>query len=292
MLIVVAGGLGEVGSSIAASLVSLGHEVVRVSARQQSVADDREGSLIGVEEAARLLSEGRVDLLINASGPGDRRGPSATWRDTSRLLSSASREAGTRAVLLSTTRVMEGYGRDYEEGEPPLATTEYARLNAENESVWCASGEDRATVLRISNFFCRPQGRESPQVGLLPWSLAAEARDAGTITMRSGANLVKDFVTGADVAAAALLLAERADAPRVCATSPGAGFSLGMLAEETACAIEQVSGSRPVVSFGPDGDQAPRCSPSWLAELGWSSSLTAGGLREEIETWLRDTSVA
>jgi nucleoside-diphosphate-sugar epimerase len=187
---------------------------------------------------------------------------------------------------------MEGYGRDYEEGEPPFATTEYARLNAENESVWCASGEDRATVLRISNFFCRPQGRESPQVGLLPWSLAAEARESGTITMRSGANLVKDFVTGADVAAAALLLAEHDDAPRACVTSPGAGFSLGMLADETARAIERVSGSRPAVSFGPDGDQAPRCSPGWLAARGWSSSLTSGGLREEIETWLRDTSVA
>jgi nucleoside-diphosphate-sugar epimerase len=187
---------------------------------------------------------------------------------------------------------MEGYRRDYDEDEPPFATTEYAKVNAENESVWCSSGEDRATVLRISNFFCRPQGRESPQSGLLPWSLAAEAREYGTITMRSGANLVKDFVTGADVAAAALLLAEHDDAPRACVTSPGAALSLRMLADETACAIERVSGSRPVVSFGPDGEQAPRCSPGWLAERGWSSSLTAGWLREEIETWLRVTSIS
>ena len=89
MLVIVAGGLGEVGSSVAAALTALGHDVLRASARRQADVWRGDASVIAIEAAVRLINDSGVDLLINASGPGDRRGASATWRDTSRDLSGA-----------------------------------------------------------------------------------------------------------------------------------------------------------------------------------------------------------
>ena len=288
MLVIVAGGLGEVGSSVAAALTALGHDVLRASARRQADVWRGDASVIAIEAAVELITGDRVDLLVNASGPGDRRGASATWRDTSRDLSGACLGTRTSAVLLSTTRVMEGYERDYEEAEPPLPMTDYARLNTENEALWGSAGGKAATVLRITNFFCQPQARHSPQSGLLPWSLVTEALETGAIQMRSGANLIKEFVSARDVATAALCIAESDEAPKACVTSPGAALSLSMLARESSLAVESALGSRPAVSFGPDGEQPPRCSPGWLAASGWQSSLTADELRGEVVAWLAE----
>jgi hypothetical protein len=141
-------------------------------------------------------------------------------------------------------------------------------------------------VLRITNYFCAPQSFDSPQALLLPWSLVTEAVDKGSIAIRSGASLIKEFVSADDVARAVTLINSDPSAPRICATVPGAALSLQDLAGACLSALRSVGRDGVEVTFGTDGPPGVACLPGWLANCGWRGQLTEDLITEEISTWL------
>lgn len=289
MRILVAGALGEVGRTVSSALEHLGHSVVRVTSRE---GGDDESSVLGLSAAVELLQSGAVSGVLNCSGRGDRRPANRSGLDATALLAPAIGEAGVPGVLISTTRVLEGCSVDYREDEPPQPRTPYAHANAENEAEWLRMAGTAGHVLRITNYFAIPSGTDSPQAGLLPWSLVTEALNSGHIGIRSGPSLVKEFVSALDVARAVLMVQEASSAPAVCATVPGAPFTLAALVEAVQEAFAQVGLAVPSASFGPDGPAAPVCRPGWLAGTGWRGGLDAAAIRDDVARWLELEAVA
>lgn len=283
MRIIVLGALGEVGSSISRALLAQGHEVVPVSARAPLGS---ERGVISLSEAMEAISRGEADLVLNCSGRGDRRASERSGVDSTDYLAEAVAASGIPGVLLSTTRVLEGYSEDYSESSEPQATTPYALANADNEARWLASGAPRMHVLRITNFFCAPQSVDSPQSLLLPWSLVTEALEKGSIGIRSGASLTKEFVSASDVARAVTMIAGDPTAPPVCATVPGSPLSLRAQSEACQSALERIGRGGVDVSYGPDQPAGAACLPGWLAGTGWRGELTANLIVDEITAWL------
>lgn len=283
MRIIVLGALGEVGSSVSRALGARAHEVVPVSARAPLSSDPGVASL---QEAHEAISAGEVDLVLNCAGRGDRRSSDRSGVDATDFLATAVAASGVPGVLLSTTRVLEGYAEDYDPSAAPQATTPYGLANAENEARWLMPEAPRMHVLRITNYFCAPQSLDSPQALLLPWSLVTEGLEKGTIGIRSGASLTKEFVSADDVASAVTLIASDPTAPRICATVPGAALSLRELADASVQALEATGRTGIEVSFGPDGPSGPACLPGWLGHRGWSGQLTSEAISDEITQWL------
>jgi len=279
----VVGALGAVGSSVAHGLVDLGHDVVRVSSRAPLNDDPAAQSF---EDAVALMHSGDIDVVVHAAGPGDHRSGRDTWESTTALFGSAIATSGVRGILLSTTRVLEGYETDFSENSQALARTVYAQKNARNEELWLASGGDSAAVLRLANFFSSPVTLDAPQAALLPWSLVTEALDTGAIGIRSGANFAKEFVSGADIARAVVALGDATSAPPIVATVPGLRVSMADFAGAVQRAFVRAGLPTPEVGFGPDGVASPQCSPGWLATAGWKVELSLGTIEDAIVSWI------
>jgi len=283
MRIIVLGALGEVGRSVSRALVSQGHEVRPVSTRAPLNARPE---VMPLPVALSAISGRDVDLVLNCSGRGDRRVSERSGVDATDYLADTVAASGIPGVLLSTTRVLEGYSEDYSESAESRATTPYAMANSENEIRWLAPEASRMHVLRITNYFCAPQTLDSPQALLLPWSLVTEALEKGSIGIRSGASLTKEFVSADDVALAATMIASDLSAPRLCATVPGAPLSLRALADACLIALERVGKEGVDVTFGPDQLPGATCLPGWLAHSGWRGQLTENLIADEITAWL------
>ncbi len=283
MRIIVAGALGEVGRTVGAALGELGHSVVGVSGRAPLAESPDIASLVA---SVDLIRSGEIDLVVNCSGRGDRRLGERTGQEATDALAAAVAAEGIPGVLLSTTRVLEGYNADYDEDAPSRALTPYALANAANEDAWLGSAGSRAHVVRITNYFAPPGQFDSPQSLLLPWSLVTEALASGQIGIRSGPSLAKEFVSAGDVARAVLVVAASSDAPAVCATVPGSSFTLRELADVVRWAVVAAGHARPGVTFGPDGPAAAACLPGWLAARGWSGALTSDEIGRAITGWV------
>lgn len=283
MRILLLGALGEVGDSLNRAFAGRGHEVQAVSSRAAALERD---DVISVETAAGVIDRGETDLIVNASGRGDRRESTRAGVESARAL--ADRLAGTEipAVLISTTRVLEGWATDYAEDADPRATSPYAEANAEHERLWLAAGPATASVLRITNYFCRPQAADSPQSLLLPWSLVTEAVTDGRITVRAGRSMAKEFVNADDVVRAIEVMASSESRPAVCATAPGTMITIGELAHAVSRALVSIGHREPDVTFGVDSPAGPVCLPGWLAEHGWQGGLGLGDVEAEIRAWL------
>lgn len=284
MRILLAGALGEVGSTVSAELRDRGHDVIGLSSRAP-LGESPE--IVDLRSGLTLLRSGGFDGVIHCGGRGDRRDSDRSGFELTEALRDAASECGVPAVLISTTRVLEGHSGPLTDGMVPMTSTPYARANAENEETWLAAGDPRLRVLRITNYFALPSGPESPQARLLPWSLVTEALTSGTITMRSGPSLVKEFVGASGVAQAAVELLGASDRPVACATTPGLSLSLRELAECCSAALSEAGRAVPTVSFGPDLPAAPGLEPGYLASLGWSCELTPGQMRHSIAAWIR-----
>ena len=232
------------------------------------------------------MHSGDIDLVVHAAGPGDHRSGRDTWESTTSLFGSAIADAGVRGILLSTTRVLEGYDADFSENSQAIARTAYAQKNARNEESWLASGGHCAGVLRLANFFSSPVTRDSPQAALLPWSLVTEALDTGAIGIRSGASISKEFVAGADIACALEALGDSTSAPSIVATVPGLRVSMADFAGIVQRAFIRAGLPTPEVSFGPDGVASPQCSPGWLATAGWKVELSLTMIEDAIVEWI------
>ena len=277
MRVVVVGALGEVGSSLTVALRDAGHEVVRASARAPLP------DLPVVVQVSALDLSG-VDLVVNAGGRGDRRSQERTGIDSARLVAKACASADVMAVLLSTTRVLEGAGGDVDGDAPTQPISNYGRANAHLENLWLE--QPGTHVLRLANVLCAPQTMTSPQVELLPWSLVTEALHSGTITVRSGPSTTREFVDAADMVSALEIMTRAIPPPRIVATLPGVRLSLAQLVEIVGLALIQAGHPAPTRSFGTDGPPATAVRPGWLAQQGWITHVGADVVTRMITDWL------
>ena len=281
MRILVAGALGEVGSSVASALRALGHEVSGASSRAPLEGADA----LALSEAADLIRGGDVDLVVNAAGRGDRRTAERTGTTATAVLGPAIRASGTPAVLLSTTRVLEGLTEPCTEDAAPAPRTPYAQANADNEREWLGSGPS-AGVLRIANYFCAPMGRDTPQSLLLPWSLLDEALRTGAIGVRSAPDTSREFVSADDVARALLVVAECPSPDRVCSTAPGFPLTLADLTSAVAEACMRAGVAAPSVQFGTETGSTTQVQAVWLAHRGWQTKLTQERIVDVMAEWI------
>jgi nucleoside-diphosphate-sugar epimerase len=280
MRLLVVGTLGEVGCAVAAALAAQGAVVIPVSARAPHA--DHPG-ILDLTEAVDEIASCSVDGVLVASGRGDRRPGPRTGQEATEVLGNAACEAGLRSVLVSTTRVLEGTPGAAEDA-PSCPATPYAQANADNESTWLEAGG--MSVLRITNFFCVPSSSTSPQHQLLPWSLAHEALQDGIISVRSAPGMTKEFVDADDVASAVAILMSAADPPRVCATTPGAPFSMSDLVKAVSRGFVLAGRDAPKVAFGDLMSPGATLPPGWLASKGWRARLTGEVVAHALGTWL------
>jgi nucleoside-diphosphate-sugar epimerase len=283
MRIVVLGALGEVGSAVSAALLDRGHRVIASSSRAPLVGLP---DVLSTGDALTQLEQGAFDVVVNASGRGDRRGVERTGLSAAEALGGLPYLGGVPAILLSTTRVLEGRSGPLAEDDPASPTTAYGAANAANEIEWMSI--DGTSVLRLTNFFAAPTSVDSPQSLLLPWSLVTEAAATGHIEVRSDPAVSREFVSADDVAAAIEVLAASDERPRVCWTSPGARMRLGELAETVGAGLVAAGAEAPTCTFGTDEATQPDYPAGWLAEHGWSTTLDVVQMRTVISAWATD----
>lgn len=282
MRILVAGALGEVGSSVASALEAAGHEIIPLSSR----APDVGVAALSLPAAVIEMQQGRVDAVLHAAGRGDRRVSDRSGREVTAELAAAAEHCGIPAVLLSTTRVLEKSTGGYLEDDAPDCETPYAVANAQNEAEWLQGAPVHGRILRITNYFTPPMTATSPQTLLLPWSLVTEAARTGTVHVRSSAEVSREFVGARDVAEAFLTVVAHADAGLICATAPGLSVSLGDLVSYTVDALAAVGRPRPSVTFGDSGSAQAIGRRGWLHEHGWTCALSHKGMTRAIAAWL------
>ena len=192
-------------------------------------------------------------------------------------------------MLISTTRVMEGYEKDYEENDPPQPRTEYGRGNALSEAFWLEHAGDQATVIRATNVFLEPSHRDSPQTRLLPWSLVLEGIERGEIVIRSSRLSPKYFISIADLCSAIEIVHRTKLKPRVVVTTPAIRLTLSQLTDIAQRAIQNTLGWDISARFGTEETKARRCESGWLREHQWESKLDPCLLQARVESWLKMT---
>ena len=280
MRIALAGALGEVGSSLCHALLNRGHDVLHISSRQD-IATDSE--IMSVSAAAQRISDGAIDVVVNAAGPGDRRVLERNVLEPAQQLADAAQRAGIPAILISTVRVLEGYSNAPLEDAPPSPETVYAQRNTELEEEWML--RSTASTLRMANFFGAPKNPHSPQTDLLPWSLLREGWQTGEIRVRSGAQAMKEFVDANDVARAIETLVESGVFGVRVATSPGVRLTMAQLATASADACHTF-GIDVSSFFGSDNSSAEPPRATWLTQHGWHCQLTLGEMTRIMTAWL------
>ena len=280
MRFILAGALGEVGCSLHFALSKHGHDVVPVSSRAPvRGAPD----VLGLPDVGSLVSTGAVDALVQAGGPGDhraRQGDVHQW--TSELLEVC---AELPSVLISTTRVLEGYQQTPPESGAGKPSTAYGQVNTDHEQMWLTYPNTR--ILRMVNYFCSPARVDSPQAQLLPWSLLVEGWRTGRISVRSADRTVREFIDAADASLAIEALLGETPNDRIAVATPGLVASLKELGEASIQVCNEEGRPGVVASFGSESSGAPwQLSPGWLSQRGWASELTLDSMVTEMSRWL------
>lgn len=276
------GALGEVGRHVSDAFERLGSDVIRVSSRTAV----RERGIIDLESALTMIRRGQVEVVVNASGRGDRRELDRSPQPISERVASACEEAGITGVLLSTSRVLESYSDPCPEWSPARCHTPYATANAANEDVWRRAAPVHGMVLRITNFFGAPQFVNSPQSQLLPWSLVMQAWESRAMGVRSNPQTKREFVSALDVVHAVNVVSQAPPPERICVTAPGLVLDLAALVTLVQRACRDASLPVPSVTFGNEESLSQAHMTGWLAERGWVSTLTPGEITRVITRWL------
>ncbi len=280
MRIILAGALGEVGRSLHVALAKRGHDMVPVSSRAPLAGTP---SVYGLAEAKNLVSAGAIDALVHAGGPGDHRARRSDFHQwTSELLELC---ADLPSVLISTTRVLEGYRQTPPESAAGEPSTAYGRANTDHEQMWLTYPNTR--ILRMVNYFCSPARVDSPQAQLLPWSLLVEGWRTGRISVRSAESTVREFIDAADASLAIETLLGEAPNDRIAVATPGLVASLKELGEASIQVCNEAGRHGVIASFGNESSGAPwQLSPGWLSQRGWASELTLDSMATEMSRWL------
>ena len=280
MRIVLAGALGEVGRSLHVALTKHGHDVVPVSSRAPVTGAP---DVLGIPDVGSLVSAGAVDAFVQAGGPGDHRARQGdAHRGTRELLEICTE---LPSVLISTSRVLEGYRQTPPESAAGKPSTAYGQANTDHEQMWLTYPHTR--ILRMVNYFCSPARVDSPQVQLLPWSLLVEGWRTGRIAVRSADSTVREFIDAADASLAIEVLLGEAPNDRIVVATPGLVASLKELGEASIQVCNEVGRHGVIASFGNESSGAPwQLSPGWLTERGWASELTLDRMATEMSRWL------
>ena len=280
MRIVLAGALGEVGSSLRRALVNRGYEVFALSSRAPLIEDP---DVLDLNQVRSLVQTGAVDAIVNAGGPGDHRSRAELVNGWSQQLLNACR--GVPAILISTTRVLEGFEDRPSEEASGRPLTAYGRANAEHEQLWLEAPHGR--VLRLVNFFCSPTSINSPQAKLLPWSLLLEGWETGHIGVRSRDDTSKEFVDSDDVARAVEVIVAFEPSCRTIVAGPGAVVTLRDLGEASISACARAGLLEVQASFGTESPNSSwSMAPGFLAGQGWTSELTLERMTQQMTQWL------
>ena len=280
MRVLLAGATGEVGHGLQEALVGRGHTVMPVSSRAPL---KEHPDVVPLATAVSALSAGKVDLVVNAGGPGDHRGESRDALGWSTQLLGVIGDIP--AVLISSTRVLEGIGGTVCESAEPRPASAYGRANAAMEASWLQN--HHASVIRLVNFFGAPTSHDSPQTRLLPWSLLLEGWTTGAVNVRSSPSRTKEFIDANDVAAAIEILATKQPSDRLVVAGPGTSLSMRQLAEAASEAIGQVSGRETTTTFGDELSSLSRdIHAEWLGNHGWGATLSLKRVREQMASWL------
>jgi len=278
--IVLAGALGEVGSSLRRALVNRGHEVFALSSRAPL---SEHPDVLDLNQVRGLVQADAVDAIVNAGGPGDHRSRADSMSGWSQQLLDACR--GVPAILISTTRVLEGFEHRPDEDASGRPLTPYGRANTEHEQMWLKAPHGR--VLRLVNFFCPPTSIDSPQAKLLPWSLLLEGWETGHIGVRSREDTSKEFVDSDDVARAIEVMVAFEPSCRTVVAGPGAVVTLRDLGEASFSSCAKAGWPEVQASFGSESPSSSwSMAPGCLADHGWSSELTLERMTEEMTRWL------
>lgn len=239
--------------------------------------------VLDLNQVRSLVQTDAVDAIVNAGGPGDHRSRAELVNGWSQQLLDACR--GIPAILISTTRVLEGFEHRPEEDASGRPLTPYGRANTKHEKLWLEAPHGR--VLRLVNFFCSPTSVDSPQAKLLPWSLLLEGWQTGHIGVRSREDTAKEFVHSDDVARAIEVVVAFEPSRRTVVAGPGAVFTLRDLGEASISSCAKAGWPDVQASFGTESSSSSwSMAPGFLADQGWSSELTLERMTEEMTRWL------
>lgn len=276
------GALGEVGRSLGRTLTDLGNDVTPVSSRHQTV----DPGVLPLEAAVQLITAADVDLVVHAGGRGDKRSGERDPLEATGHIGLACEQGGVRGVLISTVRVLEDAAGPLLGSADPDCHSDYARVNATNEQRWLSAAPSQGYVVRLANYFCAPSGGASPQTQLLPWSLVTEALSSGRITVRSAPTVAREFVSAHDAVMAVLTVARALSPARVSSTTPGYSMNLEQLTHVVGEAFERNGRVRPFATFGDDAATGPVLQSDWLADHGWSCTVTPEEMIQVVGNWL------
>ena len=236
-----------------------------------------------LNQVRSLVQTNTVDAIVNAGGPGDHRSRAEAVSEWSQQLLDAC--PGIPAILISTTRVLEGFEDRPDEDAPGRPLTPYGRANTQHEQLWLKAPHGR--VLRLVNFFCSPNSVDSPQAKLLPWSLLLEGWRTGHIGVRSRDDTSKEFVDSDDVARAIEAMVGFEPSCRSVVAGPGTVFTLRDLGEASISSCAKAGWPKVQASFGSESSSSTwSMAPGFLADHGWSSELTLERMTEEMTRWL------
>lgn len=264
-------------------MATRGHEIVPVSRRRVS----REEGVVSVTTALSMVASGRCDLIINAATRGSVSTDPEPEVSLCRRIAFAAAMSETPTILISSTRVLEGYSEAVDEAAKCRPATRYAKTNALCEYAWLKVPNQRATILRATNLFFSPTSRWSSQNSLLPWSVLREAVGLPSLVFNSGPESTRTFISIADLVDAILRIATSPPESRICCSLPGLTINLRRLSYLIGTALAATTGTENTnVQFGEGASHPADIRASWLSTQGWTSRLGYEEITREMIKWL------
>lgn len=225
MRLLISGGFGYIGSHIFNEALSRGHQVGIIARgipeHFRYWAGGTEILLGDIREPWSFAPATPYDCLVHlaAANDVDSRDPEealrATALGTRHALAFCERQGIGRLILFSTTQVYGAATGEIPETLAPTPLNDYGLTHwfaEEYVRAWSRNGILNHVILRPANLYGAPLHAAVDRWSLVPGCFCQEARQTGTITLRSSGRQLRDFVNVLAVAGATLDVAERFEA--------------------------------------------------------------------------------
>lgn len=320
MLVLITGGAGYIGSTVASACEDSGHEVIILddfsTGRREFVRERTlyEGDIADVALLDRIFSEHRVDAVVHCAAkivvPESVADPLGYYENnvsrTITLLQAVERHGVPRFLFSSSASIYAPDENFVVTEESPLSPgSPYARTKYVVELIledFTRASDVRVLSLRYFNpIGTDPQLRsgqqlEKPSHVLAKLLEAWDKHETFTVTgvdwpTRDGSG-IRDYIHVWDLARAHVAALEKFD--EATADSPYEVFNIGtgngVTVKELAASFEEISGDPLKVQFGPPrpGDVAGVYTVSQKARevLGWEAELTETDAVRDAIAWL------